>query len=1048
MENNKNYKNYKNNKDYKNNNKVNLSRKNLKLKRVFLILLLITVIFTNLNLSEYTFADTSVKYITLYFIDNTNEKWVANDNAKIHAVDNTNGHDDYQMTQVDAVTWSVKVPESAYNITFNRFSPDETIQWNSWSAGGRDENNAYYADGSEYGHWGVKEDIEDIEDVEDTKNKGFKEGDIIYLDFSKFSEWGKDKASFYINFTNASKNENNGEDVLISEADISLYNPKAGLKSIEEHVYGYAVTKEDAGATELRFWRGDSNKLWNCSCVFSYEDYLKGYNCVEILNWNDEGNIKAYTYNTTDSDGDGLPDFYEDLAGLDKYNVDTDGDGLPDGYEIFSNYTYPNKYDSDDDGISDADEDTDNDGLSNLEEYKLGINPIDPDTDGDGLGDAAEIKYNMNPNNQDTLDDGIMDGDRIFDLNIECEKSDNDKLSASISVQLEGKVIESLIAEKVDKDDPFLNENIPGYLGNAYEFYVDEGFEKAKLSFELDESITNDANCNPVIYYWNEETQLLEEVEGQYKEDNCVKVELEHFSKYIVLDKNVYDNTAFTYIIKGPSSEAEIRESFDVAILLDESSSIITSDFSNMKSQCIELVKGLNDSDRVAVFAFNTKVRQITSFESPTESIETIESLCQQGGGTNICDTVIASIDEFNAVSLDENNKIIILLTDGYDNRLSTGLDEMIDYAQGSNVKIYTIGIGTENKSELSTLSESTGGEFYYINDMLQLKNAFSRIIDETDLYKDSDGDGISDYHEKMIAAGELLSGTGEKINSCTKMNYLSADSDGDGLPDGDEIEIKKMPSGENYYCYMYSNPCMVDTDSDSYNDYTEEYIGTSPISKRNNLDTSEGIISELFPGFSYNSWPDWEQLIEDHGWNFVHNAVQDDIVDKYSDIKKEFMINKSLRCDLLRKDMYEIWEVKPSSYAKDPKKQKGLEQLNKYVEAYNNGVVGGRYITDSSFVIEDYTVKYYNMQNGLIIYKFKKNNKEPDTVAVPEPEKEKEEGYSYTPKISPENEFGYWGTLIGIAIIGGTLVEDVATGGAGIADDATSFALAYSLIN
>ena len=83
-----------------------------------------------------------------------------------------------------------------------------------------------------------------------------------------------------------------------------------------------------------------------------------------------------------------------------------------------------------------------------------------------------------------------------------------------------------------------------------------------------------------------------------------------------------------------------------------------------------------------------------------------------------------------------------------------------------------------------------------------------------------------------------------------------------------------------------------------------------------------------------------------------------------------------------------------------------------------------------------------------MIIYKFKKNNKEPDTVAVPELEKEKEEGYSYTPKISPENEFGYWGTLIGIAIIGGTLVEDVATGGAGIIDDATSFALAYSLIN
>ena len=61
------------------------------------------------------------------------------------------------MTKVDDTTWSVNVPESAYNITFNRYNQDKTIQWNSWSAGGRDSNNAYYADGSEYGHWDVLE---------------------------------------------------------------------------------------------------------------------------------------------------------------------------------------------------------------------------------------------------------------------------------------------------------------------------------------------------------------------------------------------------------------------------------------------------------------------------------------------------------------------------------------------------------------------------------------------------------------------------------------------------------------------------------------------------------------------------------------------------------------------------------------------------------------------------------------------------------------------------------------------------------------------------
>lgn len=101
----------------------------------------------------------------------------------------------------------------------------------------------------------------------------------------------------------------------------------------------------------------------------------------------------------------------------------------------------------------------------------------------------------MDPNNQDTLNDGIVDGDRIFDLDVKCDKSDNGKLCPSIDIQLEGEQLESFSATKLDNDDPFLNEQIPGYLGNGYEFYVDGKFEKAQLSFELDASIINDNTC-------------------------------------------------------------------------------------------------------------------------------------------------------------------------------------------------------------------------------------------------------------------------------------------------------------------------------------------------------------------------------------------------------------------------------------------------------------------------------------------------------------------------------------------------------------------------
>ena len=116
-----------------------------------------------------------------------------------------------------------------------------------------------------------------------------------------------------------------------------------------------------------------------------------------------------------DSDNDGLPDYIEKEIGSDRYNPDTDGDGLPDGYEYFTLGTDPKKADSDDNGISDADEDFDEDGLTNLEEYNLGTDPFSKDSDYDGLSDYDEVKiYNTDPLKYDTDGDKVSDGDEII----------------------------------------------------------------------------------------------------------------------------------------------------------------------------------------------------------------------------------------------------------------------------------------------------------------------------------------------------------------------------------------------------------------------------------------------------------------------------------------------------------------------------------------------------------------------------------------------------------------------------------------------------------
>jgi hypothetical protein len=82
---------------------------------------------------------------------------------------------------------------------------------------------------------------------------------------------------------------------------------------------------------------------------------------------------------------------------------------MPDSWE--------SQYDLDPEDNSDAALDSDNDGLTNLEEYKKGTNPLSEDSDGDNYSDKIEVDNGSNPNskldypkNIDSDGDGIKDG--------------------------------------------------------------------------------------------------------------------------------------------------------------------------------------------------------------------------------------------------------------------------------------------------------------------------------------------------------------------------------------------------------------------------------------------------------------------------------------------------------------------------------------------------------------------------------------------------------------------------------------------------------------
>ena len=325
-----------------------------------------------------------------------------------------------------------------------------------------------------------------------------------------------------------------------------------------------------------------------------------------------------------DTDEDGLPDWLEEELGTDPLNPDTDGDGLPDGYEYLVLGTDPLKKDTDNNGINDGDEDFDGDGLTNLEEYELGTGPLNPDTDGNG----------------------ILDGDEIYTIEKTPEPEFTDKnVIPTVRIHLAGRLMESLDIYALSEDNLYLPSEMPGYIGAGYEFELGGEFEGGTLTFDFNPDFLEIEDFDPAIYYYDEEKQLMEYVEGQEIdwENNQVSTEISHFSKYILINNTKYLDV-WKEVIKVPNEE-DINKPLDIVLVIDSSGSMSWNDPKDMrKSTAKRFVDELREDDRVS----------IVDFDEPGEN------------GLDIDGNVLENpMIQMRTLSERDSLKYIIMLTDG-----------------------------------------------------------------------------------------------------------------------------------------------------------------------------------------------------------------------------------------------------------------------------------------------------------------------------------------------------------------------------------------------
>jgi VWFA-related protein len=384
---------------------------------------------------------------------------------------------------------------------------------------------------------------------------------------------------------------------------------------------------------------------------------------------------------------------------------------------------------------------------------------------------------------------------------------------------------------------------MPGYLGKAYIFEVEGAFTEAVISFSFDSS-GRDPGFDPVIYHYNEDTQELEELATTVT-DGKASAAVSHFSVFVLLDRHIF-KTAWEETIAKPGT----FDALDVALVIDESGSMSydaspKNDKDGMRFVVAkDAASRLRETDQAAVVKFSTSAVLAQDFTSDIEALNAAIDSAFTPGKTAIYDAVKRANDAFMDLDRTNARRVMIVLTDGIDNASVCKLEDVAKEAVENDVIIYTVGLGSElDETSLKELAARTDGRYFHASLASELTIIYNEISQEAaDMTTDSDGDGIFDYYEERVRAGNgVLLG----------IDKNNPDSDGDGILDGEEVAIQVAPGSMKVYAYLESNPGSADSDGDGYPDSEDPHPLKWDISDRDLAICADLSYSDLVAGSS-----------------------------------------------------------------------------------------------------------------------------------------------------------------------------------------------------
>lgn len=618
--------------------------------------------------------------------------------------------------------------------------------------------------------------------------------------------------------------------VIIAESiELTCPNVNANNSSNVSSFVGTTSEPLDIPYDEWKYMK-DENKN-------NFPDFIEDFN-----NW----------YLLKDTDSDMLPDYIEESISSNPMLTDSDGDNLDDYYEVMVSFTNPVDTDSDDNLISDDNEDFDNDGLTNFQEYLLstspwdndsdkdtlddgteintyGTNPLEPDTDFDGLDDADEVALGVLPNVPDTDEDGILDGDEYYSGYVSQDlTSDDPKVSAVTGVEVEldckGNADNCVNIENAYNVD-MLSSDVVGIVGAPVNITSSAEFNTATITFTYDDTLLNDTTEEDLIILWydreNKGYVMLEDTIVDTV-NNTVSCTTTHFSTYLVIDREIWLDS-WREKIEYSRQPSVIETAYNIGFVVDVSGSMNSERLSNAKTALNTFIDAMYECDDATLVSFNSSGNVVKNFGASKSELKSAVSALTASGGTSTNNGLSTAINEMAPHLSTTEKNIIILICDG-DVENDSNTADLLQIAKNAEkpINIYTLNVCDADSDALESIATQTGGVPYKAATATQIASVMATLQQSTvssiDM-TDSDGDGLYDVYETQ--------GIKYQNGQVYRTDPNKADTDGDGISDFDEVGGAPIAKVVNFFqseyscvlCNVNTNPTSVDTDGDTYTD-------------------------------------------------------------------------------------------------------------------------------------------------------------------------------------------------------------------------------------